>query len=227
MKLVDEQVLKQRTHKTKVGTGSHRQNRSERRLRLAAASRRRRPRSSHRRSPRAGWRPQLRHQPARSRHREASHRIDLQALRLRCCGQHCSDGAALTVTAGPPETGGNAPPTIDTSGKPGIFTPATLVDDSQVSIAYGDQVYEPRNYHEAFHGEVTARYALAMSLNNATVRVAQGVGFGTVAALAKAAGHHQRARHSRRSRWAPTMPVRWKCREPTPSSATAARVSRP
>ena len=62
------------------------------------------------------------------------------------------------------------------------------MDDEQVSIAYGDQVYQPRNYHEAFHGEVTARYALAMSLNNATVRVAQGVGFGAVANLAKAAG---------------------------------------
>ncbi len=97
-------------------------------------------------------------------------------------------GQMLTFAAAQPDDGGSSPPTIDTSGKPGIFTPATLVDDSQVSIAYGDQVYEPRNYHEAFHGEVTARYALAMSLNNATLKVAQGVGFGTVAALAKAAG---------------------------------------
>ena len=94
----------------------------------------------------------------------------------------------ITVGHVAPETGGNAAPTIDTSGAPGIFTPITLVDDSQVSIAFGDQVYEPRNYHETFHGEVTARYALAMSLNNATVRVAQGVGFGAVANLAKSAG---------------------------------------
>jgi penicillin-binding protein 1B len=71
----------------------------------------------------------------------------------------------------------------------GVFTPASLIDDSQVSIAIGgDQVYEPRNYHETFHGEVTARYALAMSLNNATVRLGQEVGFDKVAALAKAAG---------------------------------------
>jgi len=70
----------------------------------------------------------------------------------------------------------------------GVFTPASLIDDSQVSIANGDQVYEPRNYHEAFHGEVTARYALAESLNNATVRLGQEVGFDKVAALAKAAG---------------------------------------
>jgi penicillin-binding protein 1B len=57
-----------------------------------------------------------------------------------------------------------------------------------VSIAYGDTVYEPHNYHDAFKGEVTARYALAMSLNNATVRLAQEVGFDKVASLAKAAG---------------------------------------
>ena len=97
-------------------------------------------------------------------------------------------GQMITVGHTAADTGGNAPPEVDTSGKPAIFTPATLVDDSQVSIAFGDQVYEPRNYHEAFHGEVTARYALALSLNNATVRVAQGVGFGAVANLAKAAG---------------------------------------
>jgi len=69
-----------------------------------------------------------------------------------------------------------------------VFTPATLVDDSPVSIAYGDQVYEPRNYHDTYNGEVTARYALALSLNNATVRVGQAVGFDKVAALAKSAG---------------------------------------
>ena len=97
-------------------------------------------------------------------------------------------GQKLTFAAAQPADGENGPPKIDTSGASEIFTPATLVDDSQVSIAYGDQVYEPRNYHEAFHGEVTARYALAMSLNNATVKVAQGVGFANVASLAKAAG---------------------------------------
>ena len=94
MKLVDEQVLKQRTHKTKTGTGATAKTEVSVRLRPAAASRGRRPRSSYRRSPRAGWRPQLRHQPARSRRRKASHGIDLQALCLRGCHQHRSDGAA-------------------------------------------------------------------------------------------------------------------------------------
>jgi penicillin-binding protein 1B len=81
-----------------------------------------------------------------------------------------------------------ASPSGDGTATDAVFTPATLLDDSQVSIAYGDKVYEPRNYHDAFKGEVTARYALAMSLNNATVRLAQDVGFDKVASLAKAAG---------------------------------------
>ena len=93
---------------------------------------------------------------------------------------------ALTGASSLPASDGAA--SASDSGNNGVFTPATLVDDSPVSIAYGDQVYEPRNYKEEYHGEVTARYALAMSLNNATVRVAQEAGFGRVAALAKAAG---------------------------------------
>ena len=90
-------------------------------------------------------------------------------------------GETLTATSTDPDTG-------QVTESSGVFTPASLIDDSQVSIANGDQVYEPRNYHEEFHGEVTARYALALSLNNATVRLAQEVGFDKVAALARDAG---------------------------------------
>jgi penicillin-binding protein 1B len=69
-----------------------------------------------------------------------------------------------------------------------VLTPASIVVDQPSTFAYGDQIYEPRNYKEEYHGEVTARYALAMSLNNATVQLAQQVGFDKVADLAKAAG---------------------------------------
>jgi penicillin-binding protein 1B len=69
-----------------------------------------------------------------------------------------------------------------------ILTPATLVDDSPGTFTYGDQIYEPRNYKNEYHGLVTARYALAHSLNNATVRMAEQVGYDKVAALARAAG---------------------------------------
>lgn len=69
-----------------------------------------------------------------------------------------------------------------------VLTPASIVVDQPSTFAYGDQIYEPRNYKEEYHGEVTARYALAMSLNNATVEVAQQVGYDKVADLAKLAG---------------------------------------
>ena len=73
-------------------------------------------------------------------------------------------------------------------GSTPVFTPASIVADQPSTFAYGDQIYEPRNYKEEYHGEVTARYALAMSLNNATVKLAEEVGYDKVADLAKAAG---------------------------------------
>jgi penicillin-binding protein 1B len=69
-----------------------------------------------------------------------------------------------------------------------VFTPASLVADAPTTFAYGDQIYEPRNYKEEYHGDVTARYALALSLNNATVKLAEEVGYDKVADLAKQAG---------------------------------------
>jgi len=69
-----------------------------------------------------------------------------------------------------------------------VITPASMVDDTASTFTYGDQIYEPRNYKEEYHGEVTLRYALALSLNNATVKVAEEVGYDKVADLAKAAG---------------------------------------
>ena len=69
-----------------------------------------------------------------------------------------------------------------------VFTPASMVTDQPSTFSYGDQIYEPRNYKEEYHGDVTARYALAMSLNNATVKLAEEVGYDKVSDLAKAAG---------------------------------------
>ncbi len=73
-------------------------------------------------------------------------------------------------------------------GSQTVITPASTVNDAPSSFAYGDQIYEPRNYKEEYHGEVSLRYALAMSLNNATVKVAEEVGYEKVADLAKNAG---------------------------------------
>ena len=73
-------------------------------------------------------------------------------------------------------------------GSQTVITPASTVTDAPSSFAYGDQIYEPRNYKEEYHGDVTLRYALAMSLNNATVKVAEQVGYDKVADLARSAG---------------------------------------
>ncbi len=69
-----------------------------------------------------------------------------------------------------------------------VFTPATLVDDSPTAFINGEDVYTPRNYREEYKGKVTAQYALAHSLNNATVKVAEMVGYDKVASLARSAG---------------------------------------
>jgi penicillin-binding protein 1B len=73
-------------------------------------------------------------------------------------------------------------------GSSAVLTPASTVPDQPSTFAYGDQIYEPRNYKEEYHGDVTLRYALAMSLNNATVKLAEEVGYDKIADLAKAAG---------------------------------------
>ncbi len=73
-------------------------------------------------------------------------------------------------------------------GSQNVITPASTVTDEPTSFTYGDQIYEPRNYKEEYHGDVTLRYALAMSLNNATVKVAEEVGYDKVADLARTAG---------------------------------------
>jgi penicillin-binding protein 1B len=73
-------------------------------------------------------------------------------------------------------------------GSTAVITPASIVADQPSTFAYGDQIYEPRNYKEEYHGDVTLRYALALSLNNATVKLAEEVGYDKVADLAKSAG---------------------------------------
>ena len=73
-------------------------------------------------------------------------------------------------------------------GSTTVITPASTVSDQPSTFSYGDQIYEPRNYKEEYHGDVTLRYALALSLNNATVKVAEEVGYDKVADLARSAG---------------------------------------
>ena len=77
----------------------------------------------------------------------------------------------------------------DANGTAGVFTPATLLPDQQQDFDFGNgQTYTPRNYKGDYHDQVTARFALQHSLNNATIALAQMVGFNNVASLAREAG---------------------------------------
>jgi penicillin-binding protein 1B len=73
-------------------------------------------------------------------------------------------------------------------GQTAPFSPVTMLSDEQTTYEVGDQEYTPRNDHNLYHEEVTARYALQQSLNNATIGLAALVGFDRVAALARDAG---------------------------------------
>jgi penicillin-binding protein 1B len=75
-------------------------------------------------------------------------------------------------------------------GDSGVFTALTQLEDEPTTFTYdnGRQTYTPNNFKGDFRGEVTAAYALAHSLNNATIELGQKVGFDNVAALARASG---------------------------------------
>ena len=69
------------------------------------------------------------------------------------------------------------------------FTAVTMLNDEQTTYEVaGNKDYTPRNYKNEYHGEVTAIYALAHSLNNATISLGAEVGFDNVAALGRDAG---------------------------------------
>jgi penicillin-binding protein 1B len=69
-----------------------------------------------------------------------------------------------------------------------VFTPASIIDDAPTVFQYEDKIYTPKNFEDKYFGPVSASFALAHSLNNATVKVAEAVGYDKVAALARAAG---------------------------------------
>jgi penicillin-binding protein 1B len=73
-------------------------------------------------------------------------------------------------------------------GQDKLFSPVTMLTDEQSTYNVGGQEYSPRNDHNNYHDQVTARYALQWSLNNATIGLASMVGFDRVAALGREAG---------------------------------------
>ena len=74
------------------------------------------------------------------------------------------------------------------SGQSKPFSPVTMLSDQQTTYDVGNQVYTPRNFEGEYHDQVTARYALMRSLNNATIGLAAMVGFDRVAAVGREAG---------------------------------------
>jgi penicillin-binding protein 1B len=77
---------------------------------------------------------------------------------------------------------------LTAQGTDPVFTQVSQIDDSPTTFEFDGKQYDPRNYKNEYHGQVTARYALQMSLNNATVRMAEMVGYDKVAELARNSG---------------------------------------
>ena len=69
-----------------------------------------------------------------------------------------------------------------------LVTPSTTVDDEPTVFEFDGQEYTPNNYGERFMGKVTVRQALTNSLNVATVKVAEMVGYGRVVQIARQMG---------------------------------------
>jgi penicillin-binding protein 1B len=77
----------------------------------------------------------------------------------------------------------------NSDGATAMFTPVTMLNDEQTTFTFaGNQTYSPRDFEGKYYGEVTARFALQQSLNNATISLAEMVGLNNVASLARDAG---------------------------------------
>jgi penicillin-binding protein 1B len=79
---------------------------------------------------------------------------------------------------------------LDTAvdGSPRVFTASTMVLDEPTIFWFDQKSYTPANFKNEYHGNVTLREALAHSLNNATVKLAEMVGYEKVVEMANRAG---------------------------------------
>jgi penicillin-binding protein 1B len=80
-------------------------------------------------------------------------------------------------------------PLTNPTGVSGIFTPLTTLHDEPTTFTFDNgQTYSPHDFDNEYFGDVPAVEALYLSLNNATVELAEMVGYDNVANLARAAG---------------------------------------
>lgn len=70
------------------------------------------------------------------------------------------------------------------------YEPDTLIEDEPFLWEFGTQEWQPENYTKRYRGEVSLRSALALSLNAATARLAQGVGLEPIRETAWTLGFH-------------------------------------
>jgi penicillin-binding protein 1B len=69
-----------------------------------------------------------------------------------------------------------------------VLTPLSTVVDEPTTFSFDGREYAPNNYGREFYGDVTLRDALVHSLNVATVKVAEQIGYEHVVQLAKRLG---------------------------------------
>jgi len=69
-----------------------------------------------------------------------------------------------------------------------VITPATTIEDEPTTFEFDGKEYTPNNYGAKFMGHVTVREALTNSLNVATVKVAEMIGYGRVVQIARQMG---------------------------------------
>lgn len=73
------------------------------------------------------------------------------------------------------------------------FTAISQLQDEPTTFWFDGKPYEPNNHHKQYSGAVTLRQALAKSMNIPTVKLAEKVGYGTVAQLARRSGLNTQA----------------------------------
>jgi penicillin-binding protein 1B len=66
--------------------------------------------------------------------------------------------------------------------------PGTLIEDAPITITSSGKDWNPKNYDGSYMGKIPLRRAIALSRNTPAVRLAQGIGFETLASKLQALG---------------------------------------
>ncbi|MEO8275493.1 MAG: PBP1A family penicillin-binding protein [Thermoanaerobaculia bacterium] len=75
-----------------------------------------------------------------------------------------------------------------TAFEQGVATPATLIEDSPLTLESGGKSWSPMNDDDQFHGWVTARTAVEQSYNLPTIRLALATGLPKIVQMARDLG---------------------------------------